>query len=156
AEEGNASKIQIDSGSEETSQKRLYVGGVSPAITDSVLKKKCSEYGEVVYCQLVVDRRGISKGFGFVEYGSSEAAAAALAGLQADEGFVSKVSFAHPKKRRTNGGGDGRNLGTRDETKSTLQERKRRIAKELMLLAIDGLLSPPRKRRCRGGVSKRD
>ena len=47
---------------------RLYVGNLSPRVTDAELKAAFLDYGEVRSVRVVFDReQGRSRGFGFVE-----------------------------------------------------------------------------------------
>jgi RNA recognition motif-containing protein len=50
------------------------------------LKKAFGQYGEVVSVKIIIDKRtGKSKGYGFVEMGSDEAADEALKGINGKE-----------------------------------------------------------------------
>lgn len=57
---------------------RLFVGNLSPETTGNELHELFSRVGEVESCHLSTDERtGRSKGFGFIEMNSKEAADAA-------------------------------------------------------------------------------
>jgi RNA recognition motif-containing protein len=59
---------------------KLYVGGLSYGTTSQGLEVLFSEAGTVNSAKVISDRdTGRSKGFGFVEMGSNEEAAAAIA-----------------------------------------------------------------------------
>lgn len=91
--------------------KKLYVGNLPYAVTDSVLEQLFSEHGAVQSAQVIMDREtGRSKGFGFVEMSSdaeAEAAINALNGVER-EGRALTVNEARPKAE---GGGGGRGRG---------------------------------------------
>jgi RNA recognition motif-containing protein len=85
--------------------KKVYVGNLSYDIDDSGLKALLAPFGAVTSAQVIMNREtGRTKGFGFVEMGTDEEAAAAIAGLNGKEvqGRALKVNEARP---RTEGGG---------------------------------------------------
>ncbi|MCH7667593.1 MAG: RNA-binding protein [Acidobacteria bacterium] len=60
----------------------LYVGNLTFSTNSDDLERLFSEYGEVRKAQVISDRdTGRSRGFGFVEMGSSDEATAAINGL---------------------------------------------------------------------------
>ncbi len=62
--------------------KKLYVGNLSPEITADDLEQLFFAFGKVRSAQVIRDSdSGHSKGFGFVEMGSDQAAKVAIAGL---------------------------------------------------------------------------
>jgi len=94
--------------------KKLYVGNLSYGIDDSGLQALLAPFGTVTSAKVIMDREtGRTKGFGFVEMGTDEEAAAAIAGLNGKEvqGRALKVNEARPK---TEGGGKGGYSGGRD------------------------------------------
>lgn len=59
--------------------KKLYVGGLPYATTDTELKDAFSQAGTVTSATIIMDKMtGRSKGFGFVEMSSDEEAQAAI------------------------------------------------------------------------------
>ena len=59
--------------------KKLYVGNLPYSITDEALSEKFSECGTVDSVKIITDRdTGRSKGFGFIEMGTEDEAAAAI------------------------------------------------------------------------------
>lgn len=54
--------------------KILYVGNLQFDITSSDLEAEFSKIGEVSNCKIVTDGRGLSRGFGYVEFKSQDAA----------------------------------------------------------------------------------
>jgi RNA recognition motif-containing protein len=80
---------------------KLYVGNLSKSINDAGLNDLAAPFGTVVSATVATDRSsGESKGFGFVEFESGDAAKAAIAGLNGREveGQPLKVDEAKPKK----------------------------------------------------------
>src|SRR5262249_21343282 len=96
--------------------KKLYVGNLAYAVTDSDLQQMFEPYGTVQSAQVIMDRdTGRSKGFGFVEMGSdqeAQAAITAMSGKQVD-GRALTVNEARPKEDRGAGGGYGGGRGGR-------------------------------------------
>jgi RNA recognition motif-containing protein len=87
--------------------KKLYVGNLSFDIGDSNLQELFTPFGTVASAKVITDREtGRAKGFGFVEMGTDEEAAAAIAGLNGKEieGRALTVNEARPKPE---GGGRG-------------------------------------------------
>src|SRR5205823_4285962 len=87
--------------------KKLYVGNLSYGVGDSELQQIFEAHGAVQSAQVIMDRdTGRSKGFGFGEMGSDQAAQAAIAALNGKEveGRALTVNEARPK---TEGGGRG-------------------------------------------------
>ncbi|HCU24044.1 MAG TPA: RNA-binding protein, partial [Deltaproteobacteria bacterium] len=60
----------------------LYVGSLPYSVDDDQLKELALEYGEVLSANVIKDKfSGQSKGFGFLEMATDEAAEAAINGL---------------------------------------------------------------------------
>ena len=92
--------------------KKLYVGNLSYNTTEDGLKTLFSQFGSVASAKIIFDREtGNSKGFGFIEMGSDEEAAAAITGTNGREfeGRQLRVNEAMDKPRRERGGGGGGN-----------------------------------------------
>jgi len=88
---------------------KVYVGNLSWNTTDETLREAFSNFGNVVDSIVMRDRdTGRSRGFGFVTYGSSGEAEAAIGGLNEQEldGRRIKVNLANAR-----GGGGGRDGG---------------------------------------------
>ncbi len=80
----------------------IYVGNLSFNTSNSQLENLFSEYGEVASAQVIMDREtGRSRGFGFVEMASSDAANTAISELNGKEidGRQLKVNLAKPRSR---------------------------------------------------------
>jgi RNA recognition motif-containing protein len=90
--------------------KKLYVGNLSYNVTSSDLEQLFAQHGAVTSAQVINDRdTGRSKGFGFVEMGSDEEAAAAITAVngQQHDGRTLTVNEARPKEERSGGGYGG-------------------------------------------------
>src|SRR2546429_8959754 len=90
--------------------KKLYVGNLGYAVTDSDLLKMFEPHGTVESAQIIMDRdTGRSKGFGFVEMKSDQEAQAAIAALNGKdmEGRALIVNEARPRPEGGRGGGGG-------------------------------------------------
>lgn len=58
---------------------RLYVGGIPYRTTEDALREAFAQAGEVTSVKIIIDRMtGRSRGFGFVEMATPEAAAKAI------------------------------------------------------------------------------
>jgi len=70
----------------ETMAKKIYVGNLSYHSTEDSLRSAFAQFGDVVSANIVMDRyTGSSKGFGFVEMSTDQAATAAIAGMNGQE-----------------------------------------------------------------------
>jgi RNA recognition motif-containing protein len=91
--------------------KKLYVGNLTYAMTDSEVRGLFEPHGTVESVQIIMDREtGRSKGFAFVEMGSDDQAQAAIAALNGSQiqGRALTVNEARPREDRGGGGGGGR------------------------------------------------
>jgi RNA recognition motif-containing protein len=82
---------------------KLYVGNLNFATTENQLEELFLQYGEVVSVKIITDREtDRSRGFGFVEMGTSEAAEEAVNALNNQEfdGRSLRVNEAHDRKPR--------------------------------------------------------
>jgi cold-inducible RNA-binding protein len=92
---------------------KLYVGNLAYSMTDTDLQNLFEQYGAVQSAQVIMDRdTGRSKGFGFVEMGTTEEGQAAIQALNDQEvnGRKLTVNEARPREERSGGGG-GRGRG---------------------------------------------
>lgn len=92
----------------------LYVGNLSFQVQEDELKTLFEQYGEVTTVKIVTDHEtGRSKGFGFVEMGSKEAALEAIQELNNKEirGRNLKVNEARRREDRGDRGGGGGDRG---------------------------------------------
>ncbi|RMX04197.1 RNA-binding protein [Corticibacter populi] len=92
-------------------QHKLYVGNLPYSFRNDDLENHFSSFGSVQSAIVLSDRdTGRSKGFGFVEMGSAEEAAAAIKGMNGKEfdGRALVVNEARPQEKRTSGYGNNR------------------------------------------------
>jgi RNA recognition motif-containing protein len=100
--------------------RRLYVGNLAWAVSDQDLRDLFSEAGKVDSSQVIVDREtNRSRGFGFVEMASDEAAEAAIKKFNGRDlkGRAIRVNEAQARSAGGGGGGGGgdrRSGGGRD------------------------------------------
>jgi cold-inducible RNA-binding protein len=96
--------------------KKLYVGNLSYGTTEEELRALFSEVGPVASVTIITDRAtGQSKGFGFVEMETTEAAEAAIEQLNNREinRRTITVSEARPPREQSSFGGGGGGGGRR-------------------------------------------
>ncbi|MBN1670845.1 MAG: RNA-binding protein [Kiritimatiellae bacterium] len=89
---------------------RLYVGNLSYDTTEGDLLGLFQKAGEVVSCDLIMDRyTNRSRGFAFVQMASDEEAQKAISELDGTEldGRALRVNEARPREDRGGGGGGG-------------------------------------------------
>ena len=90
--------------------KKLYVGNLSFSTTEQSLQEKFAEFGDVESAKIITDRdTGRSKGFGFVEMATDEAAESAISSLNGTEfeGRTLTVNEARPMVPRSERPGFG-------------------------------------------------
>jgi cold-inducible RNA-binding protein len=95
---------------------KLYVGNLSFQLNEEGLKDAFAAHGQVLSAKIITDREtGRSKGFGFVEMDTEEAAENAISSLDGKEvgGRAIRVSIAREKEggsapRGPRSGGPGR------------------------------------------------
>ena len=96
--------------------RRLYVGNLAWTVTDQDLQDAFAEAGKVDSSQVIIDRAtNRSRGFGFVEMASDDAAEAAIKKLNGRDikGRPIRVNEAQARsgsdhERRSGSGGGGR------------------------------------------------
>lgn len=94
--------------------KKLYVGNLSYSVTDGDLNELFGQIGAVESARVIMDRdSGRSKGFGFIEMATDDAAQDCIRELSGRDlqGRQINVSEAKPQEPRTGGGGARRNSG---------------------------------------------
>jgi len=90
--------------------RRLYVGNLAWAVTDQDLQELFGEAGKVDSSQVIVDREtNRSRGFGFVEMATDEAAEAAIKKFNGRDlkGRAIRVNEAQARSAGGGGGGGG-------------------------------------------------
>jgi RNA recognition motif-containing protein len=89
---------------------KLYVGGLPYSVTEGRLEEVFAAHGTVQSAKVISDKfTGQSRGFGFVEMGSSDEAQKAIAALNGTQldGRTLVVNEAKPMENRGGGGGGG-------------------------------------------------
>ena len=89
---------------------KIYVGNLSYEADNASLDQMFKPYGTVSSAQVIMDREsGRSKGFGFVEMGTSDEAKAAIGALNGTEinGRAVTVNEAKPREDRPRSSGGG-------------------------------------------------
>ena len=87
---------------------KLYVGNISYRTDESGLEQTFGEFGPVKSVRVITDREtGRSRGFGFVEMETGEAAQAAIDNLNGKEidGRTIRVNIARDREAAPRGGG---------------------------------------------------
>ena len=85
---------------EDNGSKNLFVGNLSWNIDDEWLYREFEEFGEITRANVLTDKAtGRSKGFGYVEFSQSSAAAAALKAKKGAliDGREANVDFSTPR-----------------------------------------------------------
>ena len=91
--------------SETKSQTKLFIANLPWSLRGKDLKEIFSEYGEVIYAKVILDRETWkSKGFGFIEFANSEDATKAVQEMNEAEinGRTIKLDFAVEKPQNNN------------------------------------------------------
>ena len=97
---------------------RLFVGNLSPNTTESQILDLFKQSGNVVSCELIMDKfTSKSKGFAFVEMGSQAEATKAICECNGKEldGRALTVAEARPREERPRGRFGGGGGGRRDD-----------------------------------------
>lgn len=94
--------------------KKLYVGNLGYDVNDADLSQLFAQHGTVGSASVIMDKAtGRSKGFGFVEMGSDEEAAAAIAALNGRDHSGRALTVNEAKPRPDSGGARGGSGGGR-------------------------------------------
>ncbi len=79
---------------------KLFVGNLPFSVDNAKLSEEFAKFGEIVSANVVMDKNSKrSKGFGFVELATKEAADAAIAGLNEQEMGGRKLTVSMAKKQ---------------------------------------------------------
>jgi RNA recognition motif-containing protein len=93
---------------------KIFVGNLSYNTNDDSLRDAFASFGSVTEAKVILDREsGKSRGFGFVEFSTSDEADKAIADMDGQEldGRALTVNVAQERKPRDGGGGGGRGGG---------------------------------------------
>ena len=95
--------------------RRLYIGNLSWTVTDQDLLDVFSEVGKVDSSQVIIDRAtNRSRGFGFVEMATDDAAEAAMKNLNGRDIKGRPIRVNEAQARSGGGGGGGERRGGSD------------------------------------------
>ncbi len=89
----------------------IYVGNLSPQVTEDDLREAFGKYGQISSAKVIKDNfSGASRGFGFVEMPDNSEGEAAIKGLDGQDlkGNTLKVNEARPKSDKGRGDRGGR------------------------------------------------
>ncbi|MBN2103265.1 RNA-binding protein [bacterium] len=89
----------------------IYVGNLSPDVTEDDLKEAFEAFGKLASIKVIKDKfNGAPRGFGFVEMPSKEEAKSAIEGLNGTDlkGQSLNVNEARPRSENRRGSGGGR------------------------------------------------
>lgn len=88
--------------------KKLYVGNLPYSATDQILVDTFAQCGTVESAKIIMDRdTGRSKGFGFVEMQTDDAAQRAISGMHEKDMGGRSLTVNEAKPRESGGGGRG-------------------------------------------------
>jgi len=110
--------------------KKLYVGNLPYSATEESVRALFAQAGEIRDVAVITDREtGKSKGFGFVEMATAEAAQEAIKrfnGYSMDNRSL-VVNEARPREERSGGGGGGGGGGPRRDSRDRGPRPQRRF-----------------------------
>jgi len=90
----------------------IYVGNLSPEVTDKAIREAFTSFGEVTSARVIKDKyTGQSRGFGFVEMPVQSQAQTAIKTLNGKELMGKEIRVSEARPRRDEGRTDG---GRRD------------------------------------------
>jgi cold-inducible RNA-binding protein len=97
----------------ESTDMKLFIGGLSWATTDDLLRSAFERFGDVTEALVILDREtGRSRGFGFVTFGSSTSAQQAVEEMNGAS-LDGRVLVVNEARERAGGGGGGGGGGGR-------------------------------------------
>jgi RNA recognition motif-containing protein len=87
---------------------RLYVGNLAYSTTEDTLRNEFGKFGNVTSALVVIDRvSGRSRGFGFVEFSTSEEGTQAINGMNGASLDGREIVVNEARERQAGGGGGG-------------------------------------------------
>lgn len=87
---------------------RLYVGNLAYSTTEDTLRNEFGKFGNVTSALVVIDRvSGRSRGFGFVEFSTSEEGTNAINSLNGASLDGREIVVNEARERQAGGGGGG-------------------------------------------------
>ncbi|HUP62365.1 MAG TPA: RNA-binding protein [Thermoanaerobaculia bacterium] len=79
---------------------KLHIGNLAKSVTDAELKELIAPIAQPTSLEIIRDRTGVSKGFGFAEFATDAEANAVIAGMNGHDlgGQALKLGEARPRK----------------------------------------------------------
>ncbi|KAK5106993.1 hypothetical protein LTS08_001118 [Lithohypha guttulata] len=101
-----------------TPKATVYVGNLFFDVTENDINKEFGRFGPIKQARLIRDSRGLSKGFGYIEYETTEQAQAAIDDMhqQLFEGRRLMVNFAHSDAASPKRGGSSEPVNSPTKT----------------------------------------
>jgi RNA recognition motif-containing protein len=94
--------------------KNLYIGNLPAKVTEEDLKANFSEVGKIVAVNVIKDKfTGLSRGFGFVEMETEEAAKEAIQRFNGGQLLGNTITVNEARPKRDSDGGGPRRDGDR-------------------------------------------
>ena len=82
----------------------IYVGNLSPEVTDGAIREAFASFGEVTSAVVIKDKyTGQSRGFGFVEMPTQSQAQTAIKSLNGKELLGKEITVSEARPRRDEG-----------------------------------------------------
>ena len=82
----------------------IYVGNLSPTVTDETIREAFESFGQVTSAKVIKDQyTGQSRGFGFVEMVEQTQAQTAIKSLNGKELLGKEISVSQARPRRDEG-----------------------------------------------------
>merc|ERR1712131_500256 len=95
----NETMQRVPSPFEKLSETNLYIRGLSADTTDQDLQKMCEKFGTIVSTKAIIDNEtNKCKGYGFVDFESTDSARKAVEKLQADGKLVQMAKVIATKQ----------------------------------------------------------
>ncbi|KAI8894925.1 hypothetical protein BC833DRAFT_189885 [Globomyces pollinis-pini] len=94
----------------------LFLGNLSFNVTEEEIRSTFGEYGAVLSCRFPTDREtGAFKGFGYLEFGTTDEAMAAVSALNGQDiaGRAIRLDYSQPRDNAPGGGRGGARGGPR-------------------------------------------
>jgi RNA recognition motif-containing protein len=96
----------------------IYIGNLSPEVTEEDLDNLFSEYGKVTSVKIVKDfHTNVSKGFGFLEFSQNSNAQTAINELNSKDLKGREIVVSEARPRNNDRSGRGRGFKSRSSNK---------------------------------------
>ncbi|KAL1651381.1 hypothetical protein SLS58_000721 [Diplodia intermedia] len=98
----------------DSSQRTLYIGNLFYQTNEDQLRQEFSRFGDIVKTTIIKDPAGMSRGFGYIEYSTDEAASEAIADMNQRVLDGRRMTVQYHKKRENNSPRNDRSRSRRD------------------------------------------